>query len=229
MDFPDNFVFNKLFTGNTGVAFDFGIDWQVTNKLMVAASIVDIGKINWTEGARKYSSKSQETFEGIKIDFPSILQGEIVDFSSTIDTIDFDNLFNFKKTTTTYSSTLPTKLYLSANYQLTDRFRIGALYHAEFHQGRQKNAFAVNVDAQILDMLSVGVIYGYRFESYDNLGLNVRLSLGPVQLFGTTDNIFAAVRPYDSENANGRIGLNLNLSYFAKKKVETSEIESMGR
>ncbi len=229
VDFPDDFAVKDFFSGNTGFAFDFGVDWQITNKLTLAASVVDIGKITWDKNSKTFSSKTQETFKGIVIDFPSILQGEIANFSSNIDTIDFNSLFNFKESPSTYSTTLPTKLYLSANYQLSDRFRIGALYHAEFFQGEQKNAFAVNVDAQILDMLSVGAIYGYRFGSYDNLGLNVRLKLGPVQLFATTDNVLTVVRPYDTENANGRIGLNLVFGSSSKEKVEDMEDGTVGR
>lgn len=219
LNFPDNYVLTNVFSQNNGFAFDLGIDWQVTKQLSVAASVVDIGKINWKENALTYRSNSKESFEGIAIDFPSVLRGEIAEFSSSIDTIDFNNLFNFEEAPNGYSSTLPTKLYLSANYQINDRFRVGGLYHAEFYQGEQRNAFALNVNAKISKMLSVGGIYAYRFDRLDNLGLNVRFDLGPVQIFASTDNVLAAVRPYSSTNTNGRVGINLVLNRFGKKKA----------
>jgi Outer membrane protein transport protein (OMPP1/FadL/TodX). len=221
LNYPENYGLSDLFTSNNGFAFDLGIDWKVSDKLQISASIVDIGKINWKDNATSYTSNGKENFEGLVIDFPSILRGEIASFSNNIDTIDFNNLFNFEQNPVEYSSTIPAKLYLSAQYQINDRLRVGALYLGEFYLGEQQSAFGVNLDAKINKILSVGGSYSYRFESLDNLGLNVRLKLGPVQVFAITDNVLGVIRPYSSANTNGRFGINC---LFGKPSKESEAI-----
>ncbi|MEM9823846.1 MAG: DUF5723 family protein, partial [Bacteroidota bacterium] len=216
LSYPENYGLDELFTSNNGFAFDLGIDWKVSDQLQVSASIIDVGKINWKENATAYVSDGAESFEGVEIDFPSVLRGEVASFSNNIDTIDFNNLFNFQQNPTEYSSTLPARMYLSAQYQVNERLRLGALYLAEFYLGEQNSAFALNADLRVNRLLSVGASYAYRYEALDNLGLNARLKLGPIQLFAVTDNVFAAVRPYGTENTNARFGLNWLLGKTSK-------------
>ena len=53
-----------------------------------------------------------------------------------------------------------------------------------------------------------------------NLGANLLLQLGPVQLFAATDNIISAFDPLGQNSANGRFGLAVA---FGKKKVIVDE------
>ena len=63
------------------------------------------------------------------------------------------------------------------------------------------------MNAALLKAVNVGVTYAVKEnKSYDNLGLNLTLSLGPFQVFGVTDNVFALVKPGDAKNFTARFG-----------------------
>ena len=69
--------------------------------------------------------------------------------------------------------------------------------------------------------LSLGASYAIRHKRFDNLGLNMSVKLGPVQIYAVTDNLITAIKNYDSSTMNLRFGLNL---VFGKPSIkEVSE------
>ena len=104
------------------------------------------------------------------------------------------------------------KIYLSGTYQLNEKLKLGALFYNE-NGGLDVSytGFAVNATYQLLKQIQLGGTLGLRNGSFSNLGMHFVAQLGPVQLFGVTDNIISAFRPYDSKNANGRLGINIQL------------------
>ena len=66
-----------------------------------------------------------------------------------------------------------------------------------------------NATVKILEFLTFGTSVGLRNGAFNNIGLHAVLKLGPIQLYGVTDNIISAVRPFNSKSANGRVGLNV--------------------
>ncbi|MEO1627699.1 MAG: DUF5723 family protein, partial [Bacteroidota bacterium] len=210
------FNYDGLFSSSMGVAFDLGIQYQLNDRLEVAVSLLDIGRINWDEKLNTLSSQGTFRYDGIE--FSNIFQDEELSFEGTLDTL--EEIFSFEESSDEYSTSLPAKLYASAMYQLNDRLRLGAMYHMEKFRGRERHAIAVSADAQLLPQLRVGAMYALRNDTYDNLGLNVNYLLGPVRLFAMTDNVLAVVRPFDSQNVNGRLGLALELgALFQKEKT----------
>lgn len=216
LDFS-SYEIEDLFTDNSGLGFDFGIVVKPIEQLTIAASIIDIGQIDWKENATNYKTNIDKTYEGVVIDFPALLKGEEADFSN-IDTINFENLFNFQNEATSYSTKLPRKIYLSATYQLK-KLTIGALYHSESFRSKRQNAFAVNATAKISKLLTLGATYTNRFDRDHQVGVNTTLKLGPVQLFATTDNIISLFQPLDAEQADARIGLNIVLGQLFNKNT----------
>lgn len=208
-----NFDFESLdkgFSGNTGFALDFGVQIKPIEKLDINISIVDaFAKINWKKNARNYDSNTTNTFSGVDIDFRKILQGDSLNLSNTTDTINFDNLFEFTSRETSYSTELPSRVYFSAAFQLTDRFALHGLFYNEAFRDRNRQAYSLGVQAQLHKIFNLGLNYAYRFGDATNIGLNTSFRFGPVQLFAATDNIIHAFQPLEADNVNGRIGLNL--------------------
>ncbi len=196
---------DEIVTKNSGLAIDLGVTFQVNDKLTVGASVLDLGKIKWTENVKNYSSVGNETYDGF--DFAQFNNNDSISFNSAIDTL--ENAFNFQETNEEFSTTLPLKIYLTANYQFNDMLRFGGMFYNENYRGQNFSVFAVSANAKLTKLLSVGAIYSGRTDSFFNLGLNFAVKLGPAQLFATTDNILAIVKPYQSSNVNLRTGLNL--------------------
>ncbi len=208
-----NFDFESLsngFSSNTGFALDLGVQFKPIEKLTVNLSWIDgLAKINWKDNARIYESRGTKLYEGVKIDFSDILQGDSLNLTNAIDTLNFDNLFNFTSQDGEYSSDLPSRIYLSAAFQVTDKYSLHGLFYNENFSGNNRQAYSLGVQAQLHKMINIGVNYAYRFDSATNIGLNTTFKVGPVQLFAATDNIIHVFQPFAADNVNGRVGLNL--------------------
>ena len=205
--FDDILNFNDIFTSNTGYAFDLGLTYQATEKLQLALSVIDIGQINWNDEVTQY--RSNGTFEYDGLDISNIFQDDELDFEGTLDTL--ETIFNFKESSNDYTTKLPVKVYASATYQLNDRWQLGGMYYSEHFRGRTNIAAAISANARVGKFFQLGASYAVRNETFANVGLNVIATVGALQLYAVTDNIVGMVNPYDSENVNGRIGLNIIL------------------
>ncbi len=200
----------KGFSSNTGFALDLGVHIRPTDKLSINLSWIDgLAKINWKNNTQILESKGTKLYEGVKIDFSDILEGDSINFSNATDTLNFDNLFNFTSRDGTYSTELPSRIYVSLGYQLTENFSLHGLFHNENFRGKNRQAYSLGVQAQLHKLFNLGVNYAYRFESATNIGLNTTIRLGPVQIFAATDNIIHVFKPFETDNVNGRVGLNL--------------------
>ena len=94
---------------------------------------------------------------------------------------------------------------------------MGGLIYNETFRGHSHPAFAVFGQMDFLqDKLSIGANASFRNGGTFNLGINGVASIGPLQLFASTDNILSVFSPYQNKNANIRAGLNL--LFFPKNK-----------
>ena len=200
-NFNVNQDLGQLFSSNTGFALDLGIRYQVNDKLQLNASIIDLGSINWQDGI-SYHSQGTETYEGI--DLTDFILNDSIEFDIKLDTL--QDAFQFAETSRSFSTNLNNKIYLGGNYQLNERFELGLVYLIQQQTGDTQHAFALSARAQLLKILTLGATYSTRYEQFDNLGVNLVARLGPVQVFGLTDNVFGLL---DGTDINGRVGLNL--------------------
>lgn len=195
-----------LFGSNSGYSFDLGGSFKI-GKIKLAASIIDIGgTINWTNNGKTYSTSGNTVYVGDNA--ANFFNADNYKTSYYIDTL--KKYTNYTETSSAnYTQTLPLRMYLSGSYQLNDTWTFGALFYNESNSVNNGVGFTINAAAQIGKILNCGLSYGLRNNALDNLGLHVVLKLGPIQLYGVTDNFTAAFRIYDVKTANGRIGMNL--------------------
>lgn len=213
---PTDFGFDNMFSANTGLAFDFGIDVDL-GKLKVAASIIDIGKINWKENVSNYTSNG--TFEYDGIDFSNAITGGEANFGSVIDTL--EQIFQVTENNTEYSTTIPQKIYFSAIYELTDMWQLGASFYNETYRENSSTGYSLGAQAKISDMISIGGNYSIYNENYANIGLNATGNFGPVQLVLASDNVIGLFDLDNTKYTNFRVGLNL---IFGKNKDRSEDV-----
>lgn len=196
------FTFEKFFSANTGMAFDIGARLKL-ERLELAVSALDMGKITWDHNVTNYIADTTITYEGL--DFSNALTGaDSGDLNDALDTL--KSLYKVKETHRSFSTTLPRRLYASALYHLTDRLRGGVLFFSERFRGETDTRIAVGGTFDLLSNLTVGASYALGHDRFDNLGVNVAATVGPVQVFAVSDNIFAAFRAGDSRDFGARIG-----------------------
>ncbi|MEQ8706803.1 MAG: DUF5723 family protein [Phaeodactylibacter sp.] len=208
-DIQTNFDFSTfsaedLFTGNTGFAFDLGAHVKL-GKLELAASVLDIGGIDWDEEVNNYSLKGTYEYEGL--DFAQRIFDDSTSFGSVLDTL--EQIYEVQESAEGFRTTIPTRFYLSATLRLRDNWTVGGLIFNEWYRGNTYPAAAISTNLEVLPFLNVGGIYSWRSNRFDNFGINATLKAGPLQLFAATDNILTVFRPKDSNSSHIRLGLNL--------------------
>ena len=209
VDFDLGSSSSELFSKNTGWAFDLGATLEVNEKLTIAASVLDIGSIEWSENTRNYTSNGQFTYDGLDISDAITGGDEDPDFGNPLDTI--EAIFRATETNDSYTVQLPRKFYLSGQYQVTEKLGVGATFFTEKFRDENFNALSFSGRYQALKMLTIGATYTTLLEENKqfNLGLNAAIKLGPVQIFGTTDNVVSLINPDDANYFSARFGINL--------------------
>ncbi|MEM9921835.1 MAG: DUF5723 family protein [Bacteroidota bacterium] len=203
-DYDPEFAF-RILSKNWGLAVDLGGVVRVTDKITFSASIVDLGGIKWKSNPTNHTSQGAYSYEGLEI--ANILRDDEVDFEESLDTL--KQIFDFQETNNAYYTALPARLYIGGTYKLNKHFTAGAVVHFEQFRQRTMAGLGVNTTVRLGRIFTAGMTYSVFSNTYDNLGFNTALQLGPVQIFFLSDNILATFRPYDSRNTNLRFGMNL--------------------
>ncbi|MCF8246537.1 MAG: DUF5723 family protein [Saprospiraceae bacterium] len=192
----------KFFSRNSGMALDFGLRAEL-GKLEIAASVLDLGKITWDDNVTNYEANQTYQYDGL--DFSGALTGDSVTFGDALDTL--KAIFKVKETSGSYTTTLTRKIYLSARYKLNEKWAVSGLYYNENYRDKPYSSIAVGVNFSPIEQVNVGATYAFKQpDSYNNIGLNLTFKLGPVQIFGVTDNFFSLINPGDSHSFSARAG-----------------------
>ncbi len=203
----DDFSFGQTFSNNLGYAFDLGIQMKY-GPFDINASMINLGQLNWKKDVSNLTFRESDnnTFTGLDV-LSSYLRGDSVSLEGVLDSI--ENLFVVDTTREGFTSKLPTEFYLSGKYHINETFNVGALVYLQQFRGEWDYAAAVNAEAIISKWFQVGISYAYRHQAFDALGLNMALSLGPVQFVAATDTMIGLIQPYGTRSVNFRLGLNL--------------------
>ena len=195
---------DRLFSKNSGFAFDLGLRFQKGN-WDFAASVTDIGQIDWKDEVKNYAFQGIYEYKGL--DVAQAILDDSTDFGSVLDTL--EALYQPTETAIAYSTTLPMRSYLSAVWQYSPNWTFSGLVHVERYRDQTFTAFAVGASTRLIKLLEIGGVYSLRKDSYANIGLNATLTLGPLQVMAATDNVLTLVRPKASHGAHVRVGINL--------------------
>ena len=212
----DNFRSANVFN-NQGWAFDLGIHAQVTDRLTLSASALDLGgTITWKEQAYEFHSMGSYTYDGVFIPGEDIINGsDSIDIDGELDTL--NDIFQFVRTDNNFKSRLPQRYYVGALYKILPRMTVGANFYHQSGEQRSFNAVAAQVMWEPLSWLRVGGMYGvtelveenvntnYRH----NLGFQVYLNFAPFQIYFVSDNLVGAFTPRSSSTANLGVGLSM--------------------
>lgn len=206
-----------LFSKNSGIGFDFGAEYKVNDKLTLGLSVLDLGSINWSNNTSTFTSNGTYTFEGVNAD--DVFFGEdSLDFEGVVDTM--VQILGFEETSGSYKTSLIPKFYLSGSYQINKSTSAGAVLYGDVIRDKFRPAIGLSIQKRFGKILSLGGVYSIRNNSFDNLGANLALALGPVQIYGVADNVISVFKPLDTKNVNFRFGLNIAVGEKKKKKAD---------
>ncbi len=210
-----------LFSGNYGAGIDLGINYRLSDKVHLSASLLDLGFIYYTSDINAYQIKGSYDFEGVAMQFP---EDGFIDYWKQVKA-------NFKKeiqrgeNKKNYISYRPTSLYTSLKYSLGD------LRHqscenfmnlkSEYNSFVGLTGFAQYRPVKI--HLGISAFYEKKWSkyfysklnytidnySYSSIGLGLVANLGRLQLYVSADNLIGLSDVSKSRKQAVQMGINI--------------------
>jgi hypothetical protein len=217
---------------NTGVAFDFGAEYQLLPNLSLSASIVDLGFIGWKSDVFNFKASNKFNFD--VIDMTEVISGD-KDIDDMMDELGDSLLHSFKPAdgANRFNMGLPTKLFIGAQYRPIKSVGVGILSRTTFNEGHVSQALSLSGSFYAGDVFSTSLTYTMINRSYANLGLGFAVKAGPVQLYTIADQLpMTWVKFTESGGESGfaipnrvdyitfRFGLNLLFGTVKQKAVD---------
>jgi hypothetical protein len=204
---------------NLGVAFDFGVKYQLLPSLEISASVIDLGFIRWKSNAQRISHSSNFTWEGFNLSKITNQAGfdegpYLAPLRSLLDSV--DDILDFNVEQTPFNTNIPTKIYLATSYQVSKIFEAGLIDRLLIYDNQISNALTLSGNLKLGTVFSLSAGYSIMDNSYNNLSLGTALKIGPTQFYLLTDNILA-INILSAQNFNFRFGMNL---MFGKVKSD---------
>ncbi|HDR89620.1 MAG TPA: hypothetical protein ENN63_08370 [Bacteroidetes bacterium] len=227
-DIPDSEIAGTILnTKNLGLGLDLGMEYRVLDRLVVSASLIDLGYIHW--GANTYNFKQDGSFEFTGFDLSEGLVANAEfdldkEAEALLDSI--AGLFQVTDHAQAYTTFLSPKLYLAGEYQLDDMLSFGVVSRSEFIGKKVRQSVTLSANAFLAKFFSLSLSYSMMNHTYDNLGAGVVIKGGPFHFYLITDRIplnFTKIQattedfrdldgfllPNNFNSVNVRFGLNL--------------------
>lgn len=215
-------------TGNLGMGLDAGATYEINSKLVVSASITDIGYIRWKRDVSGITAKSQFKFTGL--DMTDVLNG-----SKTMDDLGKELLDSLKDSFVVTTSNAPFTTWLSpgltlaGSYNLTKNFGVGLLSYTRFIGKQMKESLSLSANLNVGNAFSTSLSYTAANHRFDNLGLGLAFRPGVFQFYIMADRIplrwdkikqtnGTIILPANMNTLNIRLGMNLVFGNKVKKK-----------
>lgn len=218
----DNYnpIKNAVSFKNRGFALDLGATYQLTKKISVSASLLDLGTIKWTtDNANFVSNNVNYTFRGV--DLNEYLKDSTNTFADNLsDTL--KKIFTNEEDAKSYRTGLYTRFYLGAVYQINNKFSAGATLYNEFIRSRYRPALILSGNFKMNNWFAATVNYSTYARSFGNIGLGFTIKGGPIQFYVISDNINGFMFPKASKNFHISTGLNV---LIGKKKEKENKVK----
>ena len=190
--------------GNLGAGIDLGLTYDVNNRLTLGASIIDFGFINWTNNVNNYSINNADVRT-------NGFSKEQIDNGQKLDAY-LDSLFNLLKpnvSANSFTTFMPWRFYITANYKFNRRNTIGAVIQGRYLLGSILPAYTLSYARKIGDGFHLTANYSIIGNSYTNIGLGWSLKMGSIQWYLIQDNVLAYLKPDQFQFMSLRLGFNL--------------------
>ncbi len=189
---------------NPGFALDFGFNYRPVEKLIVSASVIDLGFIRWRNSLYNFRQETDYTFEGLEY----TLEDDWSSGEALLDSL--KDATEIRVTKNAYTSFLSARVYLGAAYELTEKVRFGAVFRTRIHNYKFYNQFTVSANYRPFGMLSGTLSYSIYGANYMNMGLGLSVIGGPFNFYFITDQAPSAyIWPQEFSSLNFRLGFNL--------------------
>ena len=187
-------VFDLLFAkgGNSGIGIDLGAEYEVIPRLKLSASVIDLGKINWRKDVENINFTANYEFTGIH-DPVSSDNGTSIDVNEDAldDIIDDikDSYDSPSSSADAFSYSLSPKLFLGAEYELTQSLSLGVVSRTHFIEQEKRQNFIFAANANLKRILTLGANYNIGVDNQNSYGGVLGLRIFPFYIYFAADVI----------------------------------------
>lgn len=192
---------------NMGFAIDLGATYSGIENLVLSASVIDLGSISWKDNVSNMKLSSNFEFDGADFVADSFDNAFDDSFEALKDSFKFSSSSNVS-----YSTALPTKIYIGGEYSFVKFFSVGLLSSSRIYQGEfsEQLTFSGNLKPAKMAMLSLS--YSIIDNAAHTLGMGFSFRIPPTQFYFVWDNIPVYYGkyfvPYKMDRINFRFGMN---------------------
>lgn len=197
----DESIGSRLFSGgNNGFAVDIGGVYQISDKVELSFSALNLGQISW----------KKQVYTAIIDDQVSFSSEDPDDFIEQWKTAIDDQLGEMPAyPVMQFTTPLPQKFYIGARYAVTPKTSLGFLSNIVFYNRRTDLAFSLSGQTRLGKVLGLSAAASYTQFAPFNLGVGLSVDLGILQLYAIADNLPAALSWRTSRAPQGQFGINL--------------------
>ena len=207
--------------GNGGYGLDLGVNYQVTDKLGLSASVTDLGYIDWKENTESYTfNEINYSFKGFDIidllgnegNNEDFFQNEVDSLENLLTPTELENIV--------YRSSLVSNFYTGIDYAVHKNHHLGAQVYGRMAEGNLVTEFGAYYNLRIGNVVNAVVNASFRNGKIHAAGAGMSLDMGPIQIYGTTESVTSLLNPQAANLLDARVGMNLK---FGRKKKPREE------
>ena len=196
---------------NQGKAFGFGAVYRLNEKWRFSAAVQNLGSIVWDLGVQEiHMNKSQWEWNGLDT---SEIKNLDADFATRLQDTVLDKFGITGTEITPYTTKLNPRYTLGAEFFITPRTQVQAFGGYGYGSKGDKSFVSASVHQELGEWVDVRMGYSlYDFTDPNHrLSLGLSLNLGPLQIFGSVNDVLSIVNYGTTSVSSGMVGLNINI------------------
>jgi len=201
---PNDWSDYFLFANNHGFAFDLGVLYKPKENILLHLAANDIGFINWAESPSSFTASNEYDYYGVYVDdFNDDIGGA---FKAIGDSL-LSGL-EIKHDSSAFTTSIPMKLYLGAEYQFDEVVGIGLVGRTRQYKEHWNYSVTAALNLRIFRYGALAVSYSLKNNQLNSVGFGGTLRMGPLQWYLSVDNALGYFWYDDVRNASINIGSN---------------------
>ncbi len=205
---------------NFGMAVDLGATYKLVDKIVLKASVIDLGFIKWSQGIANYQVQPfSYKFSGINLN--DVINDKDNSSSSLVDSL--SSIIKTGKSSESYYTGLPTRIYLGGDYVWNKYLTSGINWYNEIYNSSYRTGLILSSTLSVSHWFGMTLNYGMYAGSYSNVGIGLRLR----GFYILTDNLVSLINYQATRVGSIAIGFNITVGKTKddKKsdKIKTSD------
>jgi hypothetical protein len=166
---------------NPGIAFDLGAEYQLDERIMLSASLNNLGFISWKSDLNSVSFDGKYTFDGVYSDVSEEYGKDEQDFLNDLWN-ELEAIVDYRVKHDKFSTPLAPVLHVGASYSLSKSLSAGFLSRTVFWKNAVRQSFNLSAYLQPYSFVSVNAGLTYQVKGNVYLGGGLMFQLGPLPL-----------------------------------------------